>query len=570
MSLPEGEGGVESGGDDEPTGSGVETGNTGSGNADPTAATGGGPDADPNAGHNEIDGGLDSGSDSDDDSDSDDEGPQGRKGPKGKKGVKKSKSAVEVIDSRYGQIPPERNDVYDGFPTEAFDALEVESDEDKSRFSKKTKGLLFGGAVTALGSLGGLGYLIYWLATKDGSSETETKSSTPEAPEAVADVIEFSANSDGDGIPKGQNFSYNVLANDIPVNPDKSIDKATVVLFDPKVESEGSKSVDIPNEGTWSVDAEGVIEFQPIEGFLGAASSIEYQFKNTDGELSNKAEISVIFEPSDTLTRPTAFDVMAPLGDPPQYRVNVLTPPGRQGYKYVKGTYDLSRAPIYFAGLTYFPLEKAPAEDRVSWGLNAKGRKTRKIMIIKGEGTWKTITGPDGNETGEVEFLPIAGFTQAPSPIRYQIADNKGNASEEAIISISHDFDEVRAIIDRQSAVSDSDYWSNFHKEITDEDTSLTEIDFITYVLLRATRLAIIQASDTNTYRTVQSLFPKDKLDELMDKWLGDDASVDSLTTISDIDLPAEVKAIPLGERVTRLWIINSLVSEIISDVPEN
>jgi len=508
-------------------GPGTGSGRTVDPNADPNAATGSEISSDDGTSHSAIDSGMD-GTDSSDSSEIP-EGPQGPTGHAGARG-RRGGAPEEIVYSSLGgdgtggddggtdsDDDGDDDNEYVDFQ-DVVQALEVESEETKSGLSKRTK-IVIGATVGVVGGTviaGGLGFLLYYLFGRgsDEDSSTPTSSNqTPPAPQAVDDNIEFNVDDTGNGAPKGRQFTYDVLANDIPVNTELTIDKSSVLIFDPKQETDGSKTLTIENEGTWTVGDEGAITFQPIDGFFGAASPIEYSFKTSDGVSSNKAEIS---------------------------------------------------------GLTYFPLDKKPEAGLITWGTGENGRKTRKIMTIKGEGTWTTIKGPDGVETGEVEFTPLPGFTKAPSPVRFQIADSKGNGSKEAILSISDDFYQVHDIIQKQSEISESDYWSTFHTEINDDEVDLVEIDFMTNVMLRTTRNAIVAASDTETYRIVQNLFPADKLDDLMEKWLGDDANTNSLTTLSDIEMPEEVKAIPLGERATRLWIINSLVTEINSDSPDN
>jgi T1SS-143 domain-containing protein len=54
-------------------------------------------------------------------------------------------------------------------------------------------------------------------------------------------------------------------------------------------------------------------------------------------------------------------------------------------------------------------------------------------LTIPGQGVWSVNTG-----TGAITFTPEAGFTANPSPIQYSVADNDGNVSNPAAVTVNY------------------------------------------------------------------------------------------------------------------------------------
>ena len=55
-------------------------------------------------------------------------------------------------------------------------------------------------------------------------------------------------------------------------------------------------------------------------------------------------------------------------------------------------------------------------------------------LIVTGEGTW--IVDPS---TGDITFTPEEGFTGDPTPITYNVSDDRGNVSNNAVVTISYE-----------------------------------------------------------------------------------------------------------------------------------
>ena len=52
-------------------------------------------------------------------------------------------------------------------------------------------------------------------------------------------------------------------------------------------------------------------------------------------------------------------------------------------------------------------------------------------LVVPGEGTWSVNT-----TTGAIIFTPVDGYSGDPTPIRYTVADDQGNRSNEATVTV--------------------------------------------------------------------------------------------------------------------------------------
>lgn len=97
------------------------------------------------------------------------------------------------------------------------------------------------------------------------------------------------ANSDAATLCAGLNGTIDITSNDSGYNDEVTIDKSTIDL-DPAVPGI-QRELNITNQGRFTVNAEGIVRFVPVAGFLGTATA-NYNFSNSLGLLSNAATIT--------------------------------------------------------------------------------------------------------------------------------------------------------------------------------------------------------------------------------------------------------------------------------------
>src|SRR5690606_9041248 len=124
--------------------------------------------------------------------------------------------------------------------------------------------------------------------------------------EGVAAEIAPSANDDQATTPYGQSVTITALANDQPGS--SPIVPSTVRLIDGA--GPGATTVTVPGEGRYTVDAQGMVTFEPADGFTGT-STVRYEVTDEKGMVANTATSSVTVE-----TRPCKIpNVFTPNGD---------------------------------------------------------------------------------------------------------------------------------------------------------------------------------------------------------------------------------------------------------------
>ncbi|WP_299773183.1 retention module-containing protein, partial [uncultured Pseudoteredinibacter sp.] len=158
----------------------------------------------------------------------------------------------------------------------------------------------------------------------------------------------------------------------------------------------------VAGEGVWSVNSTtGEITFTPESGFTSDPTPINYVVSDDDGESSNTATVTISYtaqpptavidsSSGNQTNQPVTVDVLANDSDP-------------------DGTLD-------------------PATVQIV-GTPGAGDP----LAVPGEGTWTVNT-----VTGEITFTPEAGFTADPTPISYTVADNDGNVSNTATVTIDY------------------------------------------------------------------------------------------------------------------------------------
>ncbi|MEL6570453.1 MAG: Ig-like domain-containing protein [Pseudomonadota bacterium] len=207
--------------------------------------------------------------------------------------------------------------------------------------------------------------------------------------------------------------TVNPLANDS--DPDSLLDETSVVLLtldgapDGSTLSADGKTLTVPGEGVWTVADNGEVTFTPDPALEGNPSPVGYTVEDRDGNVSNVATITVEF------------------GLPPVAEndfVNGLTA-GQTGSinpllndEDPDGTLDPTSVVLTGTG--------APSGSILS----GDGR----TLVVPGEGTWTVDP-----VTGVISFIPEDGFVGSPTPAAYTVADNAGNVTNEALVSLSYE-----------------------------------------------------------------------------------------------------------------------------------
>ncbi len=215
--------------------------------------------------------------------------------------------------------------------------------------------------------------------------------------------------------------TINVTAND--TDPDGTIDVATVDL-DPATAGIQT-TFSVTGQGTYSVDALGVVTFTPAANYNGVATAINYTVNDKDGFISNSATITVTVTAVND--KPVAVNDNAETDEDTVVTIDVTA-----NDTDVDGTIDVASV----------DLDPATAGIQTSFS-------------VTGQGTYSV------DNSGIVTFTPAANYNGTTTPINYTVHDNQGAVSASATITVK-----VKAVNDKPVAVNDS--------AETDEDTVVT------------------------------------------------------------------------------------------------
>ncbi|MGF1496158.1 MAG: DUF4347 domain-containing protein [Elainellaceae cyanobacterium] len=197
----------------------------------------------------------------------------------------------------------------------------------------------------------------------------------------------------------GNPITFDPLTNDS--DSDGSLDPTTVQLIDPDT-GNPLTSLTVPGEGTWSVDpTSGDITFTPDAGFTGDPTPVSYTVDDNDGNTSNPATITIDYQEG-----PAASD------DSPVASVG---------------------NPVTFSPLTNDSDSDGSLDPTTVQLIDPDTGNPLTSLTVPGEGTWSVDP-----TSGEITFTPDAGFTGDPTPVTYTVADNDGNTSNPATITIDY------------------------------------------------------------------------------------------------------------------------------------
>ncbi|MGB3192714.1 MAG: Ig-like domain-containing protein [Limnoraphis sp.] len=230
----------------------------------------------------------------------------------------------------------------------------------------------------------------------------EDEEGQPSEPAAINVTVNPPANVPPTTVPDqgvttaGEPVSLNVLEND--TDSEGNIDPTTVDLNPDTPEQETTREV--PGVGTYSVDDDGVVTFEPEPGFTGD-STLDYTVKDNEGQPSEPAAINVTVNPPANVPPTTVPDQgVTTAGEP--VSLNVLENDTDPVCNIDPTTVDLN--------------PDTPAQET-----------TREVP---GVGTYSV------DDTGVVTFEPEPGFT-GDSTINYTVEDEEGQPSEPAAINVT-------------------------------------------------------------------------------------------------------------------------------------
>jgi CshA-type fibril repeat protein len=202
-----------------------------------------------------------------------------------------------------------------------------------------------------------------------------------------------------------------VTANDTDING--TIDVATVDL-DPAT-AEIQTTFTVASEGTYTVDALGIVTFTPVLNYNGAATPVNYTVNNSLGLVSNSATINVTVAPvndapvaindSNTTDEDTPFTIAVTANDTD-----------------ADGTIDGTTVDL----------------DPTSAGIQTS-------FSVTDEGTYTV------NASGIVTFTPVLNYNGLATPVNYVVNDNLGLVSNSATINVT-----VTAVNDTPVAINNS------------------------------------------------------------------------------------------------------------------
>ncbi|WP_175558999.1 Ig-like domain-containing protein [Sanguibacter gelidistatuariae] len=223
-------------------------------------------------------------------------------------------------------------------------------------------------------------------ATVLENTATVTDRSNPDNNTATATVTVIGPPVAGDDSDRGNTIgdpvTVEVLANDSAVSGEFNL--STLVLWDAVNKTSLGNELDVPGEGTWTVDnVTGRLTFTPVEGFLVDPTPVSYRVANEHG-LTAVAVVTVEYVPqavNDSNLGNTIGDAVS---------VDVLS----------NDVGDFDPSTVVLVG----------------------GSDQGKSLVVVGEGSWTVDL-----VTGFVTFTPEPGFQVDPTPVTYQVTDVTGD-----------------------------------------------------------------------------------------------------------------------------------------------
>jgi CshA-type fibril repeat protein len=226
----------------------------------------------------------------------------------------------------------------------------------------------------------------------DGVGQTATSTLTPQVPAAPV------AKDDSSSGKYDTNQTLTPLGNDSS-DVATPLDKTTLKLCGAGQTPPGcgTTSVTIAGEGTYTLNADGTVAFDPVPGFFGSATPVRYQVSDSVGRVSDAFLKPVVDEPAKPVAKD---DTSSGLWD-----ANQLMSPVSNDTADAATPLDKTTLKLCGAGQT------PPGCGKTS-------------VTIAGEGTYTL------NADGTVTFDPLPTFSGAATPQRYQVADSIGRLTD--------------------------------------------------------------------------------------------------------------------------------------------
>jgi len=198
----------------------------------------------------------------------------------------------------------------------------------------------------------------------------------------------------------GSAVTVTVLANDSAA-VGRTLVPASVQIVGADAGSDG-KTLTVPGEGVWTVAPDtGAITFTPEAGFEGNPAATQYTVEDDQGNTSNPATVVVTYTNNPLARNDTS------LGNPVGSTVTV----------------DVLDNDVPAPDRTL-----DPASVQISGTMNPGDS-----LVVTDEGTWSVnIT------TGAISFTPEEDFEGDPTPVVYTMADDQGNVSNAATVTVTY------------------------------------------------------------------------------------------------------------------------------------
>ena len=165
-------------------------------------------------------------------------------------------------------------------------------------------------------------------------------------------------------------------------------------------------SVVVPNEGTYTVNSDGTVTFDPLPTFFGTATPMPYQAEDVYGRFV------------DATLNPTVSAPSAPVALP---ETKIVLPGGTITFTNVIGTSALASGAQLQSGATNGPCLVDPATSLCGT-----------TVVIAGEGTWTL-----NQTTGVATFVAEPGITVGTkTPVTYRVTDAVGQTATSTLTPI--------------------------------------------------------------------------------------------------------------------------------------
>lgn len=243
------------------------------------------------------------------------------------------------------------------------------------------------------------------------ASTTVAVTVTPITPVAIGDAAKT---------PGATPVVIDILVNDAPGSPAAPLVPGSVVFTSPDA-TDGGKTLVVPGEGTWTVQADGSVRFTPVAGFEGLTAPVIYSVSDENGTVA-PAEIIVtvgsgaIAVPDSATTlqnTPVEIDVLT------NDLASDLGNPCDPGETDVPAGCDTAQ---FFPPSVAFPTTGQPAGAIVS--------DDGTTITVPGEGEYSV------DPSGRVTFTPEPAFAGVTTPVVYTATDSN-NANVTSTITVT-------------------------------------------------------------------------------------------------------------------------------------